>query len=346
MKIALALALMSSAVHAQTAVRPAGPALEASFAAPTPVSLAPGAITLSAASAPTLAPALAASAPAPAAVPTLAPARALAAAPIPAPSSDDRPKPGTPRAADALAKSGAEFARLVSELTGGDKSKSESAALALMKLKDDHLNAAPEAKKTRILDLKPMQIPAGMLEVQEKARALRDMKSKETEAWLKDGSVPVIEDYKGRKRPVDHHHEARAAWEADLDEVYTHRYFDDEMHGRLKALPRDQFYAVTRAMGLFYDRDQFGVGPHDPNHLPEDVRSLADDPYRSVAWQVRKRGGYDKSSIPFAEFKWAQYFRERVQTYPTRADFEKSVLEAMKIVHDPAAKGLPGYKPR
>ena len=55
------------------------------------------------------------------------------------------------------------------------------------------------------------------------------------------------------QRPVDHHHEARAAWEADLDEAYTHRYFDDEMHDRVKALPRDQFYAVTRAMGLFYD---------------------------------------------------------------------------------------------
>lgn len=338
MRIALALTLLSSAVHAQTAVRPAGPALEASFTAPMPVSFAPGAIAFSFAPALSLAPALAASLSAPIAVPTLAPARALAT------SSDDRPKPGTLRAADALAKSASEFARLVSELTGGDQAKSESAALALMKLKDDHLNASPDLKKTRILDLKPMQIPAGMLEVQDKARALRDMKSKESDAWLREGSVPIVEDYKGRKRPVDHHHEARAAWEADLDEAYTHRYFDDEMHDRIKALPRDQFYAVTRAMGLFYDRDQFGVGPHDPNHLPEDVRGLADDPYRSIAWQVRKRGGYDKTSIPFAEFKWAQYFRERVSTYPTRADFEQSVLEAMKIVHDAAAKGLPGYK--
>ena len=105
-------------------------------------------------------------------------------------------------------------------------------------------------------------------------------------------------------------------------------------------------FVVTRAMGLFYDRDQFGVGPHDPNHLPEDVRSLADDPFRSVAWQVRKRGGYDKSSLPFAEFKWAQYFREHIKTYPTRADFEQAVIEALAIAHAPGAKNLPGYKPR
>jgi hypothetical protein len=348
MRTLLALALLSSAVHAQTVIRPAGPSLEASFAAPVPVSFAPGAPSLSMAPALSLAPALAASVPSPLAVPALAaalvPAQALAIAPISAASSDDRPKPGTPRAAEALAKSGAEFARLVSELMGDDKAASEAASAALMKLKEDHLNAEPEEKKTKILDLKPMQIPAGMLEVQDKAKDLRGMKTKESDAWLKERSVPIIEDYKGRKRPVDHHHEARAAWEADLDDAYTHRFFDDEMHDRIKALPRDQFYAVTRAMGLFYDRDQFGVGPHDPNHLPEDVRGLADDPFRSVAWQVRKRGGYDKSPLPFAEFKWAQYFRENVKTYPTKADFETAVLEAMKIVHAPAAKGLPGWK--
>ena len=346
MKTLLALALFSSAAHAQTiAVRPLSPALNASFAAPSPASLSPAAITLSVAPALSLAPALAASAPAPVAAPALA--AALIVARTPAASSEDRPKaPGTARAADALAKSGAEFARLVADLTSGDREKSDAAAVALKTLKDEHLNADTNGNKIKILDLKPMQIPAGMLEVQDKAKDLRAMKNKELEAWLKERSVPFIEDYKGRKRPVDHHHEARAAWEADQDEIYAHRYLDDELHARLKALPRDQFYAVTRAMGLFYDRDQFGAGPHDPNHLPEDVRSMADDSFRSVAWQVRKRGGYDKTAVPFAEFQWAQYFRERVKTYPTRADFEAAVIEAMKIVHDAAAKNLPGWKPR
>ncbi len=346
MRLILALACLSTAANAQTiAVRPAGPGLGAASAAPTPVALGPGAISFSA-PALSLTPSLAASIPAPMAVPALAPARALAAAPIPAPSSDERPQaPGTARAAGELTKSAAEFARLVSDLMEGDQDKSAAAALGLMRLKNDHLNADPEPKKTRVLDLKPMQIPAGMIEVLEKAKDLRDMKPKEADAWLKERSVPIIEDYKGRKRPVDHHHETRAAWEAAIDDAYTHRYLDDELHARLKNLPREQFYAVARAMGLFYDRDQFGAGPHDPNHLPEDVRSLADDPYRSVAWQVRKRGGYDKSPVPFAEFQWAQYFRARLKTYPTRADFEAAIAEALAIAHAPAAKDLPGYKP-
>ena len=240
----------------------------------------------------------------------------------------------------------AEFSRLVADLMSGDAARSEAATAGLNRLKDAHLDKGAALQSAKILDLKPMQIAAGMYEVQDKAQALRALKGKDLDKWLRDKSVPFIEDYKGRKRPVDHHHEARAAWEAGLDQAYARRYFDAELHRRIKALSRDEYYAVTRAMGLFYDRDQFGVGPHDPNHLPEDVRGLADDPYRSVAWQVRKRGGYDKSSVPFAEFQWAQFFRERVKIYPTRADFEKAVAEAMRIVHDRAARSLPGYRPK
>ncbi|MFI5344926.1 MAG: ParB-like protein [Elusimicrobiota bacterium] len=271
--------------------------------------------------------------------PALLSAPALAPA-FAAPMSASEPRAQKPEKAAAPS----EFPRLVADLMSNDAARSNVAVQELLKLKEAHLNDHPDSVKTRILDLKPMQIPAGMYEVQDKAKKLRDMKNKESEAWLKENSVPVVEDYKGRQRPVDHHHEARAAWEADIDDAYTHHYFDDEMHARLKALPREQFYAVTRAMGLFYDRDQFGAGPHDPNHLPEDVRGMGDDPFRSVAWQVRKRGGYDKTAVPFAEFKWAQFFRDRVKTYPTKADFEKTVVEAMALVHDPGASDLPGYK--
>jgi len=39
------------------------------------------------------------------------------------------------------------------------------------------------------------------------------------------------------------------------------------------------------------------------------------------------------------------FFRERLGTKPTRANFEKAVVEALLWVHDPAARGLPGDKP-
>ena len=321
-------------------------ALSGAGAAPAPI-FAPALAFPAFSAAPSLlaAPALAAvpnsaavSAPALSAAPALSEGFFAAAASAP----EKETSPSGEHAAAALS----EFRRLVDDLMSGDAARSKAATVELNKVKLAHLNKDPDPVRTRVLELKPMQIPAGMYEVQDKARDVRDMKKKEVDDWLREKSVPILEDYKARKRPVDHHHEARSTWEADYDEVYTHHYFDDALHRKIKGLSRDEFYAVTRAMGLFYDRDQYGAGPHDPNHLPEDVRGMADDPFRSVAWQVRKRDGYEKSDEPFAEFRWAQYFRERLKTYPTRADFEKSVVEAMRLVHDPAAKGLPGYRPK
>jgi hypothetical protein len=335
--------LLASVVRAQLGPRLAAvPDVMTVAALQVPALLTPALASPAFAAAPSLF--LAAPALGPVFAPALDAAPALAAETLAAAAST--PEKGKTPSGDHAAAALSEFSRLVADLMSGKKAQAAAAAAGLNELKDAHLNVSPEPKSVKILDLKPMQIPAGMYEVQDKAQSLRGMKAKDSDKWLRDKSVPYVEDYKGRKRPVDHHHEARAAWEADLSEAYAHRYLDDQLHDSIKALPRDAFYAVTHAMGLFYDRDQFGSGPHDPNHLPEDVRGMADDPFRSIAWQVRKRGGYDKSGLPFAEFHWAQFFRERVQTYPTRADFEKSVLEAMRIVHDPAAKGLPGYRPK
>ncbi len=48
--------------------------------------------------------------------------------------------------------------------------------------------------------------------------------------------------------------------------------------------------------------DQFGGGPRDQLYLPTDIRGMADDPYRSLAWMARKAGGYENSPETFAEF--------------------------------------------
>jgi hypothetical protein len=350
---AVCLLLSASSARAQFAAErivsapaalsaPAAVSAAAAFTLGAPAALAPALAAPAFAPSPSasaLVPALSAPALA-AAAPAAAPA--LAAAPFAAAAAGpEKTKDGSgEHAAAALS----EFSKLVAELMSGDGARASAAADALNKIKEAHLNEGSDLKSDKILDLKPMQIPAGMIEVLGKADDLRGMKAKDADKWLREKAVPYVTDYKGRKRPVDHHHESRAAWETGREEVYTRRYFDDELHAQIKALNRDEFYAVTRAMGLFYDRDQFGAGPHDPNHLPEDVRGLADDPYRSLAGEVRKRGGYEKTAVPFAEFKWANFFRERLKTYPTKADFDKAVAEAMRLVADPAAKDLPGYK--
>jgi len=353
-KALLALALLTSAASAQSVVRPLA-GMEAPSAAPSAAPAASAALApsaLSAAFAPALAvlPAFAplAAAPAPvaaphAAAPAPAAAPALAASPAAASGPEGRPA-SAPGGSGARADGAARFAQLVAELMGDDTVKSDMAAAELLKLKEKHLNDSPDKKKSGVLDLKPMQKPVGMIEVERKVKELRGMSAKKQDEWLLKKSVPILKDYKGRRRPVDHHHESRAADEAGLDQVYTHHYFDDELHDWIKSLPKEQFYAVTRAMGLFYDRDEHGKGPIDPKDLPDDVRGLVDDPYRSLAGAVRDRGGYEKTTLPFAEFKWAQFFRERVKIAAGNAGFDRAVEEALKLVHDDAAKDLPGYK--
>jgi hypothetical protein len=49
--------------------------------------------------------------------------------------------------------------------------------------------------------------------------------------------------------------------------------------------------------------------------MPEHVWELEDDEYRSLAASVRDAGGYEKTSVPLEEFRWADFFRTYL-TYP------------------------------
>jgi hypothetical protein len=89
--------------------------------------------------------------------------------------------------------------------------------------------------------------------------------------------------------------------------------------------------------------DQFGKGPHDPVDLPESVRGLADDPYRSVAWAVRQAGGYNKTEAVFSEFTWAEFFRKNLKVHPIFDDWDRAVKQAMELAAGPACSKLPGY---
>lgn len=93
-----------------------------------------------------------------------------------------------------------------------------------------------------------------------------------------------------------------------------------------------------------YPYDQFGEGPRSPLYLPIDVRGMADDPYRSLAWMVRKEGGYENSNETFAEFQWADLFRKhRLLESTGRSGFQRALHRAVRLAQSREAKDLPGY---
>lgn len=194
--------------------------------------------------------------------------------------------------------------------------------------------------KERVLHLRPTQIAVGMKEVHERVKKLRGMKAHELEAYLKKWPAPVVLGPNGRVYLVDRHHHARACWEAGIGLIRVESLAD------FSKLSFTEFFGKLEAKGWLHLYDQFGCGPHDPEHLPENVRCLADDPYRSLAWMLRHAGGYEKSAALFSDFAWADFLRKNLKTHLVFNEYDEAVKEALMLAKSSLAAGLPGYSGR
>ena len=67
------------------------------------------------------------------------------------------------------------------------------------------------------------------------------------------------------------------------------------------------------------------------------------DPYRSLAGEVRRAGGFAKDPTPFSEFLWADYLRRRIDEKLVDKHFETAVAEALDLAHHRDASYLPGW---
>lgn len=191
--------------------------------------------------------------------------------------------------------------------------------------------------KTHVMELKPTQFALGMREVEVKVAKLRKMSGKELDDYLHEHKVPVIQAQGGHLYLIDHHHLVRACWEAHIDHVRV------EIKADLSSLSEEKFWEKMKASGWVYLHDQFGKGPHAPQFLPIDVRGLADDPFRSLAWELREKKGFTKSEKPFCEFSWANFLREHIDTHPGRLGYDEALRHALELCHKPEARKLPGF---
>lgn len=191
--------------------------------------------------------------------------------------------------------------------------------------------------KEHVTELRPTQFALGMIEVESKVRRLEKMSSSEIDEYLHEHPVPVVKSPQGELFLIDHHHLARAAWELGLEKVCL------ELKADLSHLTNDKFWKFMTESHWVHPYDQFGRGPHPTELLPHGVRGLADDPYRSLAWAIRERGGFEKTEHPFCEFHWADFFRKHVKLGQARKDFDRAVEHALDACKHPEAKHLPGY---
>ena len=63
--------------------------------------------------------------------------------------------------------------------------------------------------------------------------------------------------------------------------------------------------------------------PIEPKDLPQKLTDLPNDPYRTLAWMIRKADDYCRELMkpqpPFAEFRWADWMRNRPDLFPLGA---------------------------
>jgi hypothetical protein len=73
------------------------------------------------------------------------------------------------------------------------------------------------------------------------------------------------------------------------------------------------------------------------------MADLVDAPFRSLAGELRRAGGFAKDTTPFSEFLWADFLRRRMKRKAVERDFERAVEKAIKLAKSEDAAYLPGW---
>ena len=195
-------------------------------------------------------------------------------------------------------------------------------------------------KRQKILDLKPTQFAVGMLEVDEKLGIARGYGKKQMGDYIDENPVPVVISPGGDLYIVDHHHFLAVCYYLGIKKVRVSLVKDLSK----SKMSYTQFWKWMWKSRHAYPFCQFGEGPRKALYLPKDIRGLADDPYRSLAWFVRKAGAFENSDKNFAEFKWANFFRDRgLLDRQGLRSLPEAMIKAVKLAQTPAARKLPGY---
>jgi hypothetical protein len=186
--------------------------------------------------------------------------------------------------------------------------------------------------------LRPTQFSVGQKEVEMRAAKLRKLTAGALAEYLDKHIAPIVVGPGGEPYLLDHHHLARAILLAGIPAKMP-----AEVKENWSQLSEPEFWAKMKAAHWLYLYDETGKGPLEPVALPRTIGKMRDDPYRSLVWLVRKRGGLDKSSEPFSEFVWANFFRTRVKFTGAELGSEPTIQSALALAHSPEAKDLPGY---
>jgi hypothetical protein len=189
----------------------------------------------------------------------------------------------------------------------------------------------PRVHPVPILSLKPTQMTVGMREVKEKRERWREHDKKKQADLLGSHLIPVVHGPDERYYVIDHHHLARALHDEGVKNVLV------TIVGDLTMVERDAFWGVMDNKRWVY--------PYDAKGERRRFRDLpkSNDPFRSLAGELRRMGGFAKDTSPFSEFLWADYLRRQLSRKVVEANFDKAVEKGMAAAKSKDAIYLPGW---
>jgi hypothetical protein len=194
----------------------------------------------------------------------------------------------------------------------------------------------PILTSVAISDLRPTQITVGMREVAAKRQRWREIAAKKGAQFLGKHMIPVVLGPKSRHYVVDHHHLARALQEEGVKDIAV------TLIANLGKLDHDDFWTVMDNRSWMHPFDAEGERRHYSD-IPKRVSDLVDDPFRSLAGELRRAGGFAKDTTPFSEFLWADFLRRRMKRKRVESDFEGAIEKAVKLAKSEDAAYLPGW---
>jgi hypothetical protein len=186
-------------------------------------------------------------------------------------------------------------------------------------------------------NVRPTQGGIGLRQVDKKQKKLEDFDSdSDRKAYIRERPIPIVKAPNGLIYLLDRHHLALALLKSGVKKTRGYVVKD------WSAVQSDEeFVSLMAEQNWFHCFDGEGAPVPGPAWLPKTLLELPDDPYRSLASAVRKKGGFEKvEGDPFfTEFRWANFFRERMVI----GDWSDSVAHAIKLARSSEASGLPGY---
>jgi hypothetical protein len=194
----------------------------------------------------------------------------------------------------------------------------------------------PTLTPIKIVDLRPTQITVGMREVMAKRKHWRETKKIKGEKFLGSHMIPVILGPKARHYVIDHHHLARALHEEGVKDVAV------TVVANLSVLDIEAFWVVMDNRNWMHPFDDKGRR-RDYADLPKSVTELVDDPFRSLAGELRRAGGFAKDTTPFSEFLWGDFLRRRIKRKFVEQDFDRAIERALQLAKSKEANYLPGW---